>query len=85
MSGSDDTDGPTGALRLARPDQETIARRLADIPPLPENQFYLLSTRLEVIDTVVEHLRVRMDQNDQADVEFDPDDYARDLEAYGIA
>jgi hypothetical protein len=85
MAGSDDADGPTGALRLARPDQEEIGRRLAEIPPLPEDQYFLLSTRLEVLDTVVEHLRLRMDQNDQADIEFDPDDYARDLEPYGIA
>jgi hypothetical protein len=85
MSGSDQSDGPTGALRLARLDQAEIARRLADIPPLPEDQYFLLSTRLEVIDTVVEHLRVHMDQNGQADVEFDPDDYANDLEPYGIA
>ncbi len=85
MAGSEDSEGPTGALRLARPDQEEIARRLAEMPPLPEDQFYLLSTRLEVIDTVVEHLRVRMDQGGQAEFEFDPDDYARDMEPYGVA
>jgi len=85
MAGSDKSDGPTGAMRLARADQDEVARRLAEVPPLPEDQFYLLSTRLEVIDTVVEHLRIRLDQNDQADIEFDPDDYARDLEPYGIA
>jgi hypothetical protein len=85
MAGSDQGDGPTGALRLARPDQAEVARRLSEIPPLPEDQYYLLSTRIEVIETVVEHLRVRLDQSGQADFEFDPDDYANDLEPYGIA
>jgi hypothetical protein len=85
MAGSEHGEGPTGALRLAPADQEEIARRLAEIPPLPENEFYLLSTRLEVIDTVVEHLRVRMDQGGQAEFEFDSDDYARDMQPYGVA
>jgi hypothetical protein len=85
IAGSEDSDGPNGALRLARPDQEEIAQRLAAMPPLPEDEFYLLSTRLEVLDAVIEHLRVRMDQNDQADIEFDPEDYANDLQPYGRA
>jgi hypothetical protein len=82
---SEESEGPSGALRLARLDQEDVARRLAEAPPLPEDEFFLTSTRLEVIDVVVEHLRVRMEQNDQADMEFDRDDYAHDLQPYGRA
>jgi hypothetical protein len=85
VAGSDNSEGPEGALRLAHADQEEVAIRLAQTPALPEDQYYLLSTRLEVIDTVVEHLRLRMEQNDQADVEFDPDDYINDLNPYGRA
>src|SRR5512133_983843 len=75
-------EGPTGALRLAHADQEDVAARLAQMPPLPSDEYYLLSTRLEVIDTVIEHLRLRMEQNDQAEIEFDPDDYVNDLAPY---
>ncbi|HEY5958813.1 MAG TPA: hypothetical protein VIV60_19765 [Polyangiaceae bacterium] len=85
IAGAESSEGPTGALRLAHADQERVAERLAVIPPLPEDQYFLLSTRLEVIDTVVEHLRVCMSENDQADIEFDPDDYANDLQPYGAA
>jgi hypothetical protein len=85
MAGSESSDGPTGALRLARADQQHVAERLALIPPLPEDQYFLLSTRLEVIDTVIEHLRVCMNESDQAEFEFDPDDYANDLMPLGAA
>lgn len=85
IAGSDQGEGPTGALRLAHADQEDLSARLAQIPPLPEDQYYLLSTRLEVIETAIEHLRVRMQQNDQAEMEFDPEDYVNDLAPYGRA
>ena len=82
---ADQGEGPTGALRLAHADQEDVSARLAQMPPLPADEYYLLSTRLEVIDTVIEHLRLRMEQNDQAEVNFDPDDYVNDLAPYGRA
>jgi hypothetical protein len=83
--GGPDSDGPSGSLLLARADREDVAKRLSEIPPLPEDEFYLTSTRLEVIEIVAEHLRLRMEQNDQADMEFDLDDYRTDLQAYGMA
>jgi hypothetical protein len=82
---SEDSQGPNSTLHLSRHDQEEVAQRLAEMPPLPENEFFLTSTRLEVIDVVVEHLRLRMEQNQQADMEFDVDDYSGDLKAYGRA
>jgi hypothetical protein len=85
LAENEDADGPSGVLRLARADQQDVTERLAEMPPLPENEFYLTSTRLEVIDIVVEHLRMRMEQNNQADMEFDPDDYVGDLQPYGKA
>lgn len=85
LAENEDAEGPSGVLRLARADQQDVTERLAEMPPLPENEFYLTSTRLEVIDIVVEHLRMRMEQNNQADMEFDPDDYVGDLQPYGKA
>jgi hypothetical protein len=82
---SDDSDGPSSTLRLARGDQQDVVNRLAEMPPLPEDEFFLTSTRLEVIDVVVEFLRGRMELNNQADMEFDLDDYAGDLQPYGKA
>jgi hypothetical protein len=82
---SEDSGGPSGALRLARADRDDVAQRLAEVPSLPENEFFLTSTRLEVIDIVVDHLRMRMDQHHQSDIEFDREDYSTDLMTLGTA
>jgi hypothetical protein len=67
--------GPGAELRLAHEDQAIIADRLAMAPPVPEGQYYLLTTRLEGIDIVVETLRLAMHDGGHADIEFDIDDY----------
>lgn len=85
IDGNTEGDGPSGAIRLARASQETVAHRLAEMPPLPENEFYLTSTRLELLDIVVEHLHAILELNNQQGIEFDLDDYLNDLKAYGQA
>jgi hypothetical protein len=73
-----DHTGPSGEIKLAREDQAFIAERLAVAPTVPADQFYLLSTRLEAIDIVVETLRLAMDNGGQESVEFEPSDYEFD-------
>jgi hypothetical protein len=67
--------GPGGELKLAREDQALVAERLLAAPAIPEDQYYLLSTRLEAIDIVVETLLIAMDQGGQGTVEFEAEDY----------
>ena len=70
--------GPGGEIKLAREDEALIAERLAIAPTVPADQYYLLSTRLEAIDIVVETLRLAMDAGGQESVEFEPHDYEFD-------
>jgi hypothetical protein len=75
LYGNVEHDGPRSNLRVAGEDQGYIAARLATVPELPEEQFYLLSTRLEVIEITVEALRARLEEQGYSETEYGPDDY----------
>ena len=49
--------------------------RLAAMPPIPEEEYFLLSTRLEVIETVHEMLRDQMRGEGREAITFEPEDY----------
>jgi len=68
-------EGPSSELVLDRDEVETVERRLAALPEVPEDQYWLLTTRIEVIEVAVEHLRVEMERGGIADVSFEPGDY----------
>jgi hypothetical protein len=68
-------DGPSGELRLAPSDSELAEERLARLPPVSEEEFYLLSTHLEVIETVYETLRGRLEEEGRASLVFEETDY----------
>lgn len=57
-------------------EREVVNARLEAMPPVDEEEFYLPSTRLEVLEVVVETLRLAMESSGTADVVFEPDDYA---------
>jgi len=46
-------------LELDEEDRVTVAARLAELPPVPVAEFYAPTTRLEVIDIVVDAIRAR--------------------------
>lgn len=56
-------------------EREVVERRLASLPPAPEDEYYTPSTRWEVLEMVHEALRAHMSANGTGDVEFGPDDY----------
>jgi hypothetical protein len=63
-------------LELEERDREAVATRLAELPPVPEEEFYAPSTRLEVIDIAVEAIRARrIADNEDADAALGPGDY----------
>jgi hypothetical protein len=45
-----------GGFELGESDRDAVAARLAELPPVSEHEYYLPSTRLEVLDIVVEAL-----------------------------
>jgi len=67
--------GPSGELRLSPEDEELAEQRLSSIPPVSEEEYYLLSTRLEVIETVYETLRDRMKAEGRESLVFEESDY----------
>jgi hypothetical protein len=75
LAQTDDHGGPSAQIRLAPEDRAFVAERLANVPPVPENQYYLLSTRLEAIDIIVETLYLAIQQAGSSSVEFEVEDY----------
>lgn len=76
---STDHEGPRSNLRLSPEDLGYVSARLASVPELPEDQFYLLTTRVEVIEITVEALRAKLEQEGYAELEYTPEDYEAEL------
>jgi hypothetical protein len=75
LAKSSEQPGPSGELRLAPDDARLAEQRLAIFPPVSEDEYYLLSTRLEVIETVYESLRDRLKSEGRESLVFDESDY----------
>jgi hypothetical protein len=75
MAGGGEHGGPSAELVLAPDDREAAATRLAEFPPVSERDYYLLSTRLEVIEVVHRTLREQMKKEGREDIVFEPADY----------
>lgn len=57
-------------------DQAQIAARLAQLPQVSEEEFLALTTRLEVLDIIVDAIRARrMAEGEEGDAVLRPDDY----------
>jgi hypothetical protein len=70
-----DEGGPTSPFQLEDDDREAVDRRLAELPAVSEEEFYLLSTRLEVLDIAIDVAKSRMMGVGLGEVELTPDDY----------
>lgn len=70
-----DTEG-LEQLEIDDADREAVMARLAELPPVPEDEFFAPSTRIEVIDIAVEAIRARhMAEGEEADAALNPSDY----------
>jgi hypothetical protein len=72
-------DGPRSMLRVAPDDHGYIAARLATVPEVPEDQFFLLTTRIEVVEIAVEALRARLEEEGYSEMEYGEQDYEAEL------
>lgn len=68
-------DGPSGELRLSPEDAKIADERLGRLPPVSEDEYYLLSTREEVIETVYEALRDALRAEGRESLVFEASDY----------
>jgi hypothetical protein len=55
-----DEAGPTAHLQLEDEDREVVEARLAELPGVTDEEFFLLSTRLEVLEIAIEAIKARM-------------------------
>jgi hypothetical protein len=62
-------------LLLDPGEKEIIEERLAIMPEVDEEEYYLPSTRLDVLQVVVETLRARAEASGTGDVTFSREDY----------
>jgi hypothetical protein len=67
--------GPRSNLRVAPEDVGYVSARLATVPEVPEDQYYLLTTRIEAVEITVEALRARLDEEGYSELEYTLEDY----------
>ncbi len=77
-------EGPRSMLRVAAEDREYLTRRLETIPPVPEDEYFLFTTRFEVIEVAAEALRARLEESGYSEIEYGDDDYDAELRPVGL-
>lgn len=70
-----EAEGWSSHLTLDPGEAEEIRERLAAMPEVDEEEYYLPSTRFDVINVVVDTLRARAEESGTGDIEFAPEDY----------
>jgi hypothetical protein len=63
-------DGWGASISTAKEETEALGDRLAAAPPVPEDEFFALTTRLEVLQIAVEWLRAHMSLGDTPPPEY---------------
>jgi hypothetical protein len=76
LYGSVEHDGPRSLPRASPEDRPYLERRLATLPPVPEEQYFLLTTRLEVLEVANEALHARLEEQGYGESELTEQDYA---------
>lgn len=74
----DSSDTDLAQLILDEDERDAVIARLAELPPVSEQEYYAPSTRLEVIDIVVDALRGRRmadGEGEQSEIRLSKDDY----------
>jgi hypothetical protein len=70
-----EADGWNAHLSVDPGERDAIEARVAAMPDVDEEEYYLPTTRLEVVTAVVETLRTRAEDAGTGDVRFTKDDY----------
>jgi hypothetical protein len=67
--------GEEGGMVLDPAEHDDVAERLAALPPVEPDEYRLPTTRFEVVEIVVDHLRARAEAQGLGDVHLTDDDY----------
>ena len=73
--------GPNAQLRVAAEDRDLVKARLARLADVPEEEYYSFSTRMEVIEMVLEELKRQQDERGYGGMTFDESDYEAEQQA----
>jgi hypothetical protein len=84
LNGGTDHEGPRSHVRTSPEERPFLERRLETVPPVPEDQYFLFTTRLEVIEIANEALHARLEEQGYGDTELDDDDYATEHEGRAL-
>ena len=72
----------SGAIATSKSETAALAERLGAAPPVPEDEFFALTTRFEVLQIAVEWLRIHLDgQDTPPPAFFSPEDYDQIFES----
>lgn len=83
LSGNTDHHGPNSSLKIAPEDKETVQNRLDRLPAVPDDEYYTLCTRLEVLQIVMEAVRAEQSRRGYDDMVFSAEDYTGELRSLG--
>jgi hypothetical protein len=70
-----DEEGPIAYFELEDEDREAVGARLAELPAASDEEFFSLTTRLEVLEIAVDVVKARMMESGLGEVAFSNDDY----------
>jgi hypothetical protein len=76
--------GPRALLHVAPEYRKFVDARLASLPETREDEYFLLSTRLEVLETAILELRAHMEAEGYGDTLYEAEDYAAELRPLGL-
>lgn len=71
--------GPNSQVKLSPDDIRGVNDRLALLPPVPEDEYFSLSTRHEALEIIYEAVRSHAIQRGYDETTFDEDDYSTEL------
>jgi hypothetical protein len=82
---SSDHAGPSSELVLDREDHQALEQRLAALPPVSEAEYWLLSTRFEIVEMAADQARRELSRSGLEDVHYGPADYESVIRPIGNA
>lgn len=84
LIGGEEHEGPRSALRLAPEDRERVRERFDLLPPVNEDEYFTLCTRLEVVEIAMEAVRGELVRRGYDELEFTEEDYSAELRPLGM-
>jgi hypothetical protein len=73
----DEGNAEFGGFELPAPDRAALAARLAELPEVSEDEYYAPSTRVDVVDILVDALMAQRARDPRGARPFEPIDYER--------